>query len=394
MSMSGVLVPFQAPPKKIESYRYHNLKTLESLSWKLDSSGFHVGTQVTQGTHRAHSAQSGQNIQNEKVDTIQTYQISGRDFNKQPPSFLQFMNELTALNTRDDHDLFAHLNDEYWTQGLFVQVPEGFESTEPVVVELNATQGFAASRLWISVGKGANVTVALRFQGEGAGLQTPVVQVILNENASLEWARINLADAGARLIAKTQMFLKAGASLNAFQFSAGAALIRENFSVTFAGTLASAKLYGLTVAGGESVVDDHTEVFHRVGGCVSDQLYKSVLGGKAKYIFNGRIVIDLNAQKALSSQLNQNLLLTDGAEVNTKPQLEISADDVKATHGCTIGQLNQEEVFYFMSRGISRDNSEKMLRQGFGHELVFQIQNEKLRDLLWPYLAAADARLS
>ena len=174
--------------------------------------------------------------------------------------------------------------------------------------------------------------------------------------------------------------------------TAGASLSRHDLDVILNGEGASGILNGLYSLVGTQLADNHTCVEHREPNCTSNQLYKGILNGSSRTVFNGKILVSPIAQKTNSYQLNKNLIMGKDAQVNTKPQLEIGADDVKCTHGATIGQLNEDEIFYFQSRCISRKMATKMLAVGFVDDVLEHIHNkaifDKLHILLEPSLAA------
>ncbi|MBI5415840.1 MAG: SufD family Fe-S cluster assembly protein, partial [Candidatus Omnitrophica bacterium] len=157
------------------------------------------------------------------------------------------------------------------------------------------------------------------------------------------------------------------------------AIARNNLDVVLEGEGAGAVLNGLYSVYREQLVDNHTSVDHRVPNATSNQLYKGVLNDAARAVFNGKIFVRPAAQKTNSYQLNKNLLLGKDCRVDTKPQLEIFADDVKCTHGATIGQLDEDELFYLQARGISRKEAVRILTQGFVDDLIGKISSESIR---------------
>ena len=145
---------------------------------------------------------------------------------------------------------------------------------------------------------------------------------------------------------------------------------------------ADAALDGIFVVSGEQLVDNHTRIEHAAPHCGSREIYKGILGGRSRGVFRGRIVVHPGAQKTDSVQTNNNLLLSDRALVNTKPQLEIYADEVKCTHGATIGQLDHEAIFYMRSRGIEEDMARSILTYGFAEDVIRRVRLAGLRDRL------------
>ncbi len=173
-------------------------------------------------------------------------------------------------------------------------------------------------------------------------------------------------------ISRTQIFLEEFANLHSYSHQSGAILGRNNLDVYHIGKNSTSVVDGTYLCSKNQVIDNHTKIDHVVGDCQSSQLYKGIIQDQARAVFNGQVVIRHGSQKASSEQLNKNLLLSSEAEVDSKPELAIYADDVKATHGSTIGQLNEEEIFYFESRAISRAKAIQLLSKGFIFEVAIK----------------------
>ena len=185
--------------------------------------------------------------------------------------------------------------------------------------------------------------------------------------------------------ASAHIDVAAGANYHGLQVSSGSCLSREDLEVDllFAGAKATAD--GVYIGKGKQVLDHHTSLCHLVGDTQSDQLYKGILSDESRGVFNGRIAIAKNAKGANSSQMNRNLLLSKKVEIDTKPQLEIDNDDVKAAHGAAIGRLDAEHVFYLQSRGIAKAQAIEILASGFAYDVIDRIEDmaetTKLREL-------------
>jgi Fe-S cluster assembly protein SufD len=161
--------------------------------------------------------------------------------------------------------------------------------------------------------------------------------------------------------------------------SLGGSIVRNNITARFDAEGAECILNGLSLGRGTQVVDNHTVIDHATPHCASHELYKSILDGESKGVFNGKVFVRKDAQKTDAKQTNKTLLLSDDATMNTKPQLEIFADDVKCTHGATIGQLDDEQIFYLRSRGIGLDAARDLLTSAFAGDVVNRITVEPLR---------------
>ena len=159
-------------------------------------------------------------------------------------------------------------------------------------------------------------------------------------------------------------------------------IVRQDLNVILNGENAEANLNGVYVGSGDDHIDNHLNVIHRMPHARSSQAYKGALGDSSRGVFNGKIIIERDAQKTDASQLNKNLLLSDKAEIDTKPELWVDADDVKAAHGATVAQLDETEIFYFQTRGIDRPRAEAMLALGFVEEIIYSEKNPAIKEFL------------
>ncbi len=208
------------------------------------------------------------------------------------------------------------------------------------------------------------------------------IQINAGANSRLNFIQLQNEDQSSFHFSQVQLDVESSAQVSTLVLSLGNKLTRNYYELNFNKMLADVNVYGLAVLDGDQHVDNYTFLKHQVGQNQSVQHYKSVLAGSAQSVFRGRVLIAQDAQKANSSQLNNNLLLTRSAQANSIPQLEIFADDVKAGHGSTVGQLNKDEIFYFLSRGINQYQAVKMLSQGFAAELIFKFAHVELQNYL------------
>ena len=199
------------------------------------------------------------------------------------------------------------------------------------------------------------------------------------ENSQLEYTLIQNGPDHDIQVNNTSIHLSNSAKANCFAFTFDGQLIRNNLSLTIDGSGVEAHLYGLYLLSKKTIADNHTVVDHKQSNSHSNELYKGVMDGDSKGIFNGKIYVRPQAQKTNAFQSNRNILLSETATVNTKPQLEIWADDVKCSHGCTTGQLDEEALFYLRSRGISKDQAKGMLLNAFAGEAIVAMKNEIIR---------------
>lgn len=291
--------------------------------------------------------------------------------------------------TETDHTggtAFTQLNTAFFTEGVFIEVAKNAVIDKPVqVVNVFATSGntFFHPRQVIVVNRNADAT----FIETAVSLEkhvlffNNVLQVVVKENAQCTHYYIQDNAAGERWVHHTHVTQHRSSRYNNFTFSLpGADLLRNNLELTLDGTTTESHLYGLYLVAGSQLTDNHTAIEHRYPACQSTELYKGVLMDTARAVFNGKVYVHREAQQTNAYQQNNNLLLSDKAQVYTKPQLEIFADDVKCSHGCTIGQFNPESVFYLQSRGIGEESARKLLVEAFMFDVTQKIQHEAVKE--------------
>ncbi len=201
----------------------------------------------------------------------------------------------------------------------------------------------------------------------------------VGENSQLEYTLIQNGPDHDIQVNNTTIHLSTAAKANCFTLTFDGQLVRNNLNLTIDGSGVEAHLYGLYLLSKKTLADNHTVVDHKMPNSYSNELYKGVMDGDSKGIFNGKIYVRPQAQKTNAFQSNRNILLSETSTVNTKPQLEIWADDVKCSHGCTTGQLDEEALFYLRSRGIAKDQARGMLLTAFASETTAPMKNETVR---------------
>jgi Fe-S cluster assembly protein SufD len=266
-----------------------------------------------------------------------------------------------------------------------VWIPEGLVSETPVEISWKSlpAQQWALGAAAIVVGANANVAVLERY-GNGVDAQSIATFIDVAPKASVSHLRVSGADGGDGgqvVLASTRAKVAAQARYETAQVSYGSVLSREDLTVELVEADASTVTDGVFIGRGRDVLDHHTNLVHRVGNTQSAQIYKGVLSDESRGVFNGRIAIAKHASGSNSSQMNRNLLLSKKVEIDTKPQLEIDNDDVKAAHGAAIGRLEADHVFYLRSRGIRLGQAVEILSRGFALEAVARLSSRVLRDL-------------
>ncbi len=274
-------------------------------------------------------------------------------------------------------DPFAAVNTAWLRDAAVVLVDEGTSVERPIhILFLGATPGTAAyPRVLIAAEADSRCTVVEEFaslHGE-SGFTNGVSEILLGENASLRHVRLQQESSAAFHIATCRMLLARGAKCSSVSVALGARLSRYNVGVVQGGEGADWQLDGVAVISGRQLADTHSVFDHGAAHGRSRQLHKCIAGGAAHAVFNGKILVRPGAQQTDSGQQSRNLLLSDRASIDTKPELEIFADDVKCAHGATVGQLDAEQVFYLKSRGLSDASSRNLLTFAFAAEVVERI---------------------
>jgi Fe-S cluster assembly protein SufD len=279
--------------------------------------------------------------------------------------------------------LFAALNLAFLRDAAVVLVPRGTSLARPVHLLFVAAQPGAAShpRVLVVAEPGSEVSVIedyVALHGE-VGFTNPVAEIIVGAAAKVEHVRVQRESAGAFHLASCAVSLAAASRYRSVSIALGARVSRLDLSVQQTGEGAECTLDGLALIGGNQLADTHSVIDHLQPHGTSRQLHKCIVDGAAHAVFNGKVMVRPSAQKTDSAQSSRNLLLTPKAVVDTLPQLEIFADDVKCAHGATVGQLDAEEVFYLRSRGLSEAAAKNLLTYAFGAEVIDRIGIASLR---------------
>jgi Fe-S cluster assembly protein SufD len=293
---------------------------------------------------------------------------------------------LGSLEPLDDRP-FDALNAAVLADGAVIHVPAGVAVERPVqllfVSGPSQRPTVCAPRILIVAEASSSVTVEEHHAGsDGVALSCPVSEIVVGPRAVVRHMAVQDESRRTHHIASRHVTVGQAGRYEAQAISLGGALARTDIQVVLDGEDAEASLDGLSLTDGSQQADSHLTVRHRVPNCRSHQLYKGILAGSSRAVFNGRIVVDQDAQKTDATQSNRNLILSDDAVANSNPQLEILADDVRCTHGSTIGRLDEEAVFYLRARGIGRAEARRLLTLAFAGEVLDRIPAEPLREEL------------
>ena len=283
---------------------------------------------------------------------------------------------------------FAAMNSAFVGDGALVEVAPGVQLEKPIellFVSGCSGEGFLSMpRNLVILGEGSQCSIIERHISFGAerSLSNSLTEIILDKNATLNYCCAQ--DQAERTFHVGGLFarLAHSAKLKATTVTVGKAWVRNDARVDLDAEGAHANLDGAYLAFGRCHVDNHTHISHNAPECTSRECYKGVLGDRGHAVFHGRIVVQPNAQKTDSEQSNQNLLLSADAQIDTKPQLEIYADDVKCAHGATVGQMDEAALFYLVSRGVDRETARRMLTQAFAAEILETVTPPALQSYL------------
>jgi Fe-S cluster assembly protein SufD len=280
------------------------------------------------------------------------------------------------------------LNTAFAQEGIFIYVRKGKVVEHPVYI-YNITDARSANilsqpRSLVYVAEHAQVQIVETYAtlGNSDSFTNQVMELVIEKDALVEYYKIQNDVAHSNQVSTTH-FRQAGKSVvNAVTVSLNGGIVRNNLNVALEADHNEAHFYGLYFLRGNTHVDNHTVVDNVKPNCLSNELYKGIIDDNATAVFNGKIFVERDAQKTNAFQSNKNILLSDAATVNTKPQLEIYADDVKCSHGCTVGQLDEEALFYLRSRGIGEKAAKSLLVHAFAIDILEHIKLEPIRNLV------------
>ena len=298
--------------------------------------------------------------------------------------------ELPAVRPRSIGDAvptaFVDLNAAFFEDLVTIRVAARTVVAEPLhvlsVVTPGAQPSLVAPRLAIEVGEAAQLTVIESYAtlGSGTTLTAAVTDVTLADHAVVDHVKIQRESASVFHLASTFVALGRSSTFTSQAITFGGRIARNDIVALLDGEGAECTLNGLYLADGDSLVDTHTTIDHAKPHCPSHEVYKGILAGRSRAVFNGKILVRLDAQKTNAKQTNKALLLSDDATVNTKPQLEIFADDVKCTHGAAIGQLDDDAMFYLRARGVGEVEAKSMLIHAFAAQVLDGIKVDAVRE--------------
>ena len=379
------------PKRKDEKWRYTNLSTLEKWTFR-----------PPQGALPASEIDNLECLrllkQGDKFNliVIENGQVRG-DLCQISDSRLKWLRgsqvstkEIESF-TSDDEPFFSVMNGALLPDLSYISVPKGAQINSPLfIVHLSAPdESMEASfhRLLVEVNEGASLSLSEIHldSNEIENFSNSVALINIKECANLDYLKVQGKNSSSHFYSNVDVSLDKNSNFHCLGINLGGVWARQELRVRHRGEAASSQVKGLYVAQGRSRQETYTSIEHEKAHGSSHQLHKGILSDKSRAVFNGRIFIAPGSQKVDSSQYNKNLLLSPDAEVDTKPELEIYADDVKANHGATVGQINEDEMFYLLSRGISPQTSRYAIIRGFLSDLIMAskvVEFRKLSSLL------------
>jgi len=282
-------------------------------------------------------------------------------------------------------DGLTSLNTAFVQEGAFIHIPKSVVVSKPIEI-LYLTTGndveiLSQPRNLVIVDENAYVQIVEKHQSLTSlnTLTNAVTEIFANKRAIVEWYKVQNDTANASLIDSTYIRQDKESVVSTFTFTLGGALVRNNLHFYHEGEHITSNLNGISLLNATQHVDHQTNIYHQQPNCESHELYKSIFDEQSTGVFNGKVLVSKEAQKTDAYQQNDNILLTDEASINTKPQLEIFADDVKCSHGCTVGQLDKNALFYMRQRGIPTKEAQALLLYAFMDEVVNRIKIPMLK---------------
>lgn len=362
------------PDKKNEKYKYTDIKSL--LEFGEYSPSLHQNKEqgIEIDTYTVYVGNDGIEIKGQVLESglrIETLSKNHNDFIQE--NYNQLANK--------DNDPLSALNTLLAYEGVFIYVDANVTLNKPIYIknQISGT-GYRQLRNLFIFGENSEATILFHNMEEGIHINH-CTETILAPSARVEYVRIQ-ENMNSIHLATDYIRQEANSLFNYTNVLLDGKIIRNNIEVELTGEHCECHLYGVVCGRNTQHFDNYTSIDHSAPNCESNELFKSILSGQSINVFNGRILVRQDAQKTTALQANKNILLSDTVQVKSKPQLEIYADDVKCTHGATIGQLNQDELFYMQARGINKDSARLLLISGFLNEVVQKVKNQDIRDYL------------
>ena len=393
------------PTRKHEEYKYTNVKALQERQFNLPRGMVEVSEALLDSLVSNDAARLVL-VDGRFVPQLSHWEEIADEVDIQAVADILSQEENTLQHwlgqpQRGVYDPFAGLNQALFQDGVLIRVKAKavIDSDIHIVNLFSGTtpDTMAFPRHGIAIGQSAEVSLietSLSLDPAACYFHNGQTNLSIAANASVRYTQVQTDSQAAYHVHNTHVEVEQDSQVDLFTLTVGGKLVRNNLDVVLNGSGIDITLNGLYAVRDQQHVDNHTVVDHRHPNSVSSQLYKGLLSGQGRTVFNGKIFVRSAAQQTNAYQLNRNLLLSEGTEADTKPQLEIFADDVRCTHGATAGSINEDELFYLESRGIAHDQAVSLLSHGFVEDVLTSIEDEdlqqRLRDILNGYFTAIE----
>ena len=387
------------PTKKLESWKYTSLKRTLRYDYKLFPS--------KKGTI------DFKDIQDYLINDIESYKIvfvNGKYYSNLSETTHEGMDIciLSSALTQSKYDLIIEnyfdkiskkdgitsLNTAFSHEGAYIHIPKNIQVDKPIQI-LHFSTGENESLMFqprnlIVVDENSQVEIIERCQSitNNNVLVNSVSEIYVNKKSNVKHYKIQNDKKSSSLIDNTFVSQEHSSSYNLHTFSFGGDLTRNNLNIFQNDQRIESTINGITIIDDKQHVDHNTLIHHKEPNCTSHQDYKGIYGGRSVGVFNGRVLVEKEAQKTNAFQANNNVLISDKASINTKPQLEIFADDVRCSHGCTIGQLDNNALFYLRSRGIPEKEATALMMFGFANKVLASVQNQEIKSMINKIIAS------
>lgn len=300
----------------------------------------------------------------------------------------QLIDRYIAQYADYQNETFTALNTAFASDGIFIYVPEGVAVEEPLhllnISDSHHADAISNPRNLIIVGDDAQIKLVETHHhlGDHIYFTNMVTEMVVGERAVVDNVVIQDESSSAYHIVNKEVHQEMNSVYSSIHVDLGGFIVRNNLNIRLRGEHAESHLYGFFLGSGNQLIDNHTVIDHAVPNCESNELFKGILDDKARGVFNGKVYVRKDAQKTNAFQENKALILSDDATMNSKPQLEIFADDVKCSHGATVGQLDEEALFYLRTRGIPKEKANAILQYAFASDIFDQIKIEPVKNWL------------